>query len=131
MECWRKSDCSWIEVSPTTLTCWGCYWILNIVVSLRLVGLLQYFFSLYYLIAFIGIISISIDQLTMANIVQWHCGVLRREDARVLRRAFLFGIDGEGEREGVKDVETPMEEVFLKHFADRSDVFELIGLLLA
>ena len=36
VECWRKSDCCWVEVNLATLTCWGCYQILNIGVSLLL-----------------------------------------------------------------------------------------------
>ena len=34
VECWRKSDCCLAEVNPATITCWGCYKILNIDVSL-------------------------------------------------------------------------------------------------
>ena len=33
VECWRKSDCCWVEVNLDTLTCWGYYGILNIGVS--------------------------------------------------------------------------------------------------
>ena len=34
VECWHKSDCCWVEVNLVTLTCWGCYQILDICVSL-------------------------------------------------------------------------------------------------
>ena len=34
IECWHESDCSWLKVNLTTITCWGYYQILNIGVSL-------------------------------------------------------------------------------------------------
>ena len=36
VECLRKSDYCWVEVNLVTLTCWGCYKISNIGVSLPL-----------------------------------------------------------------------------------------------
>ena len=33
-ECWRKSDCCWVDVNLAALTCWGYYQILNIGLSL-------------------------------------------------------------------------------------------------
>ena len=34
LECWRKSDCCWMEVNLVTLICWEHYQILNNGVSL-------------------------------------------------------------------------------------------------
>ena len=46
----------------------------------------------------------TIDQLAMANCVQWHGHVLGKEDGDALRRALNIDIEGEKKR-GQKDME--------------------------
>ena len=43
-------------------------------------------------------LSEAMDQLAMANNVRWYGHVLRREDGHVLRRAFGFGVEGQGKK---------------------------------